>query len=306
MAKRRVGGGKPPGQKKPSLTHFLCLPLVTPTSRPQLEASLKTFKDQVSPPTDEAKQAADVVYVHPQAIRPVGTLHCTLGVMSLDKDKIAEAISLLQGIDIPAMLRGATHEDQSSVGAADSTSSNLASTKISDTPFPAESAQGPVKVDLKGLVSMHSPKSTSVLYSAPSDENGRLFPFCTALQKVFKDKGFIIDDRPLKLHATIVNTVYAKSRKPARGGAFQSRFAKAVEGGSDGDVGSSSNGPKANAPLKIDATSILEKYADFVFAQDVVLDRVAICEMGAKKITDGEGNIEDEKYTEVANIALPT
>ena len=126
MGKRRVGGGRPPGQKKPPLTHFLCVPLVTPESRPQLEASLKAFKDQVSPPALEADQAiekddqhhnndGDVVlpYVHPKSIRPVGTLHCTLGVMSLDQEKLAVAISLLESIDINAMLKSAAVQSKS-------------------------------------------------------------------------------------------------------------------------------------------------------------------------------------------------
>ena len=30
--------------KKPPLTHFLCIPLVTPSSRPQLESSIEKFK----------------------------------------------------------------------------------------------------------------------------------------------------------------------------------------------------------------------------------------------------------------------
>ena len=158
-------------------------------------------------------------------------------------------------------------------------------------------AGGSVKVDFKGLVSMHAAKSTSILYSSPSDETGRLLPFCVALQKMFKDRGFIVEDRPLKLHATIVNTIYAKGRN---------RPSKDSAGASNQDAKPQGHGPNANAPLKIDATTILEKYEDFVWARDVTLDRVAICEMGAKKILNENGNVEDEEYTEVANVALPT
>jgi activating signal cointegrator complex subunit 1 len=161
---------------------------------------------------------------------------------------------------------------------------------------------------------MHSPKQTSILYIAPTDETGRLTPFCIALQKMFKDKGFMIDDRPLKLHATIVNTIYAKGRKrPPRSNAYESSSGNAKAKHQLGEVDPSTpddrsqgHGPNANAPLKIDATAILEKYEDFVWAKDVVLDRVAICEMGAKKVVDEEGNVKDEEYTEVACIALPT
>ena len=314
MGKRRVGGSRPPAQKKPPLTHFLCVPLVTPESRPQLEASLKLFKDQVSPPAPEANQAiekaeqsdkkdGDVVlpYVHPKSIRPVGTLHCTLGVMSLDNEKLKEAISLLQSIDIHAMLKDITaqQKDASEVSstAHESIPGKLASLEKPITPPTLDRPESVFKVDLKGLVSMHSAKSTSILYSSPADETGRLPPFCIALQNIFKDKGFIIEDRPLKLHATIVNTIYAKGRKgPSTGDA----------GASNQEAKSQGHGPNANAPLKIDATTILEKYAEFVWAKDVTLDRIAICEMGAKKILDGNGDVKDEEYIEVANFALPT
>lgn len=313
MGKRRVGGGRPPGQKKPPLTHFLCVPLVTPESRPQLEASLRLFKDQVSPSAPEVNQAIDkaeannskdgdmvLPYVHPKSLRPAGTLHCTLGVMSLDQEKLAGAISLLESIDIHAMINDSTVQSKKASEASSapqgSTSETLASLEKPITPPALARADGPFKVDLKGLVSMHSAKSTSILYSSPADETDRLVPFCVALQKVFKDKGFIVDDRPLKLHATIVNTIYAKRRNgPPKGSA----------GASNQEVKAQGHGPNATAPLKIDATTILEKYEDFMWAKDVILDRVAICEMGAKKVLDENGDVKDEEYTEVANIALP-
>ena len=318
MAKRRVGGGRPPSQKKPPLTHFLCVPLVTPASRPQLEASLKLFKDQVSPAANEAVDNAelkgdeDVILpcVHPKAIRPLRTLHCTLGVMSLDKERLDEAISLLRSIDISVLLtdsaKDADNAALSETSAANDTSMDLSTLQKPISPPAMEEAGEPLKVDLKGLVSMHSRKSTSILYSAPSDQTGRLLPFCIALQKRFQEQGFITDDRPLKLHATIVNTIYAKGRnRPPRGGAFKSSFAKTEEGSVTQQSGFQDHGPNANAPLKIDATTILEKYEGFVWAKDVVLDRIAICEMGAKKVLDEEGNVVDEAYTEVASIALP-
>ena len=65
-----------------------------------------------------------------------------------------------------------------------------------------------------------------------------------------------------------------------------------------------------NAPLKFDARPLLEAYESFVWAEDVVLDRIAICEMGAKKKkkerVDGGGSVvgEEEEYTEVASVGL--
>ena len=89
------------------------------------------------------------------------------------------------------------------------------------------------------------------------------------------------DTRPLNLHATIVNTIYAKGRKSA------------------------GHGPDAQAPLRFDATAILEQWENFFWAKDVVLDRIAICEMGAKNVLDAEDRVIGEAYTEVASVQLP-
>ncbi|KAK4547952.1 hypothetical protein LTR36_010671 [Oleoguttula mirabilis] len=344
---RYRGSRKQPGQKRPPLTHFLCLPLVTPESRPQLEASMKQFQDAVAIKeqaslidleheggVSSAKQGTVVSGVHPKAIRPVGVLHCTLGVMSLSKQKLDEAVELLQSLDVSAMLSEAR---KNAVQEQASTSEQTAESKPADgptslerpiSPPKVERSTVPLKVDLKGLVSMHAPQQTSILYSAPSDPSERLYPFCLALQKLFTDKGFLVpDDRPLKLHATVVNTIYAKGRKqPPKRSVKQQTLdasqavhteqagkplakADAAGMGEQPETGeqedrSQGHGPNATAPLKIDATAILERYKDFVWAENVVLDRVAICEMGAKKLTDAEGKVVGEEYTEVAVAKL--
>ena len=338
MARHR-GSKRPPTQKKPPLTHFLCLSLVAPKSRRQLETSLQRFRDDVSPTgskddeeTDKAandkKPERDTVspVVHPKAVRPVGALHCTLGVMSLDNEKLSEAIECLNVVEVKAMLSGVTKTDaiRNETDAAKPTVSG-SSLDRPISPPEVERSSGPLTVNLKGLESMHSPQKTSILFIAPEDASGRLYPFCLALQARFKEKGLLVeDDRQLKLHATIVNTIYAKARKQRRKPDFDSKASKQIERDStiatpaqdeelakprpteDQEDRSHGHGPNANAPLKIDATSILEKYKDFVWAENAVLDRIAICEMGAKKVLDADGNVIAEEYTEVASIALPS
>lgn len=263
------GAGRPPSQKKPPLTHFLCLPLVTPTSRPELETSIQTFRNHVAP--DQPEQTNLATPIHPKAIRPVGVLHCTLGVMSLDEEKLGKAIDLLKSLDVEQLLSEAT-----------STASELPPTESVGDKNPRSSALSPIVIDLKGLASMHTPENTSILYIDPSDTSDRLYPFCLALQKLFRNEGILLpDDRNLKLHATIVNTIYAKGRN------------------------SQGHGPNAKAPLKIDARALLEEYKDFVWAENVVLDRIAICEMGAKRRMDDNGNVVGEEYTEVVSVTLP-
>lgn len=334
---RRSGQRKPPPQKKPPLTHFLCLPLVTAASKPQLEASIRSFRDDVAPidpkhinetakpsqetltnPTEAAGQ------VHPKAIRPVGALHCTLGVMSLDSARLAKAINLLEGINIEQMLANAVTKanitsstDETStridheVGEVESLSRPISPPATSNSSSSPQAQ--PIRIELRGLVSMHAPQNTSILYTAPQDFSGRLYNFCLALQDHFKEQDLLVpDDRKLKLHATLVNTIYAKVRRktfPRRSnskapGANPSIPSEAELNANLGDR-SEGHGPNANAPLKIDARELLEKYKDFIWAENVVLDRIAICEMGAKKKMDGEGNVIAEEYSEVASVPLP-
>lgn len=224
-----------------------------------------------------------------QAIRPVGALHCTLGVMSLNNEQLSQATALLEGLDVPSLL----------------------SKVAEDEPL------RPLVINLKGLESMHAPEKTSILYAAPADPSERLYSFCLAVQELFKDQGLLVeDDRKLKLHATIVNTIYAKGKKmpanrhaatPAGKPSFD-QSASTASGSSltpqdDGSI--QGHGPNANAPLKIDARTLLDQYKDFVWADNIALDRLAICEMGAKKVTDADGKVIAEQYTEVASIALP-
>jgi hypothetical protein len=64
--------------KKPRLTHFLALPLVTPTSHPQLESALARLRTEIE----------NTGVVDGKALRPIGTLHLTIGVMSLGAETL--------------------------------------------------------------------------------------------------------------------------------------------------------------------------------------------------------------------------
>ncbi|KAK5736947.1 hypothetical protein LTR17_007094 [Elasticomyces elasticus] len=315
---RHKGPRQLPGPKKPPLTHFLCLPLVTADSRQQLESSINQFRDEVVDGQADADGDEDTSKVHPKAIRPVGALHCTLGVMSLDKAGLEEAVQALQSLDMKSMLQQARSQlptptmKNSEVAIEPGTlGTNLSSLTRPVSPPLTGREVAPLSIDLKGLVSMHDPQNTSILYSAPEDRSNRLYPFCQAVQKHFSDAELLVpDDRPLKLHATIINTIYAKGKKKPpmrqrdREEAAEQDEAGEGAGGAEDDR-SQGHGPKAKAPLKLDATALLERYGEFVWAENVVLDRIAICEMGAKKIMDAEGRVLNEEYTEVASVQLP-
>ncbi|KAB2579567.1 hypothetical protein BFW01_g4784 [Lasiodiplodia theobromae] len=278
--------------KKPPLTHFLCVPLVTTESKPQLQASLQNFKEAVLCQED-VDLAGDGVSggIPEKAIRPVGTLHLTLGVMSLQSpEEVEEAVSLLQSLDLVALLRESqpTNIAQATIPPqpeSGKTSVLDASTTRDQPPVPGPT--DPLAISLRSLVSMHPPGKTSILYAQPEDPTGRLYSFCDGLRRLFTEKDLMVEDtRPLKLHATIVNTIYAKA------------------GGRHGKGTSAGHGPNARAPVRIDATSLLPNYADYVWADNIHVGKIAICKMGAKKILDAQGSVVSEEYEQVASAEI--
>lgn len=373
--------------KKPPLTHFLCVPLVNATSKKQLEDNLRAFKEDVchGPSMPESVSSttpgvtgstheadgndtlvSDAVGSAPQrnpsfiaekAIRPVGALHLTLGVMSLDATALASAISFLSEINIHSLLNtqeklpNPSPQAQVRPDKPEETCTPLSqqpaslTRQVSPPPISTKrSHDEPIEVCLNSLISMHPPYKTSILYTAPEDPTLRLQPLCEELRKRFQEAGFLIEDtRPLKLHATLVNTIYVKGRKkrgkgkpkvvvnevteteetkelqqsePGKGNTPTAAGPSKEETAKDDpnqtpadekeDDRSQGHGPDAKAPLRIDARDILERYKDFVWAEHVLLDRIAICEMGAKKILDDNGEVIREEYKEAATLKLPS
>ncbi|KAH7399082.1 AKAP7 2'5' RNA ligase-like domain-containing protein [Phaeosphaeria sp. MPI-PUGE-AT-0046c] len=317
------GGNKRQGKgkgvpRKPPLTHFLCLPLVTDTSREQLQRSLETLK----------RDLQEKAVVPPKAVRPLGTLHLTLGVMSLDETKMEEAKQYLQNLGLHRLLRDLTQRGVAEKAAEDGTiSENLNAAALPDTDG--------LTIGLEALTPMQSPQNTSILYATPVDPTHRLYSFASALRKDFTEKGFMIEDtRPLKLHATIINTIYAKpgggrgrkntvketlkhiehkvsphhhSHSPHTNNTSHSitdSDHKAVDKASSDDEEqveqNQGHGPDAKSWLRFDARELIEKYKDFKWAEEVRIDRVQICKMGARKVwsggREGEGEVLDERY----------
>ena len=236
-----------------------------------------------------------------KALRPVGAIHLTIGVMNLPtEDQVEAASKFLDSLDLTQMLRAATPTaapkpapvlDSSSSYAAEATSCGSGE---KDDPIQTDSIIGgvapeispePLVVKLKGLTSMHNPSKTSVLYTAPEDPTSRLQAFGEALRNAFTIADLLVPDkRPLLMHATIVNTLYAKKTRDRHKGSGHGRRNRSVE--------------------KVDATTLLEEFATYEWAVDIRIEKVSICEMGAKKeIVDGA--VVNEEYTEIASAPMP-
>lgn len=206
------------------------------------------------------------------AVRPLGTLHLTLGVMSLNKDGVEKAVNILGGLKLREVLaesRLAKFDKMSAAAALALSGGSIDDSQLSQP-------NSSLSLTIQGLHSMQPAAKATVLYAPPSDPAGVLYDFCKLLQKPFQDSGLMIDEnRPLLLHATIINTIYVKNT-----------------GGSSGARG------KRREKLTIDARELLSQYDDYVWAEDMPVTRVALCRMGAKAI---EGT-DDAAYEVEADV----
>ncbi|KAG5298281.1 nitrositive-stress induced transcript [Histoplasma ohiense] len=188
------GGDKSPQQmrnitSRPRLTHFLCLPLVNSTSIPQLVSSLAEFRDSIPlvPPPVSALVAASAQLPHTPlfpngALRPLGTLHLTLGVMSLPtKERLEEALAFFHSLDLESMLRDVEAQARA-VTAGESGISNA---------IAADTAPQPLIIDLKSLHALPKARAATILHAQPVDNTSRLYPFCVSLRNKFIEAGFI-------------------------------------------------------------------------------------------------------------------
>ncbi|KAI4250246.1 MAG: hypothetical protein LQ352_005418 [Teloschistes flavicans] len=337
-----------PPKGTPKLTHFLCLPLLTQSSTPQWQKSLQQFANDATNPFQTSPNSAATSNgkdsrtepspaIPSKAIRPLGALHLTIGVMSLQtEEKLNAATALLEGLDITNLLPTARKSE-----------SDLEAETAQDSVATSSEGPSPLLLSFTALQSMHSPKSTTFLYVPPADHTGRLYPFCQALKARFTQEGLMVEEmREMKLHATVLNTLYAGkvwSKMKAPMGAEKppqdddaSRIdefhqADTARDGQDYPENSAGTTPLTGEPqvqngsrsepfspseskptakkkkqvLRFDARSLLTKYATFEWAKDVRIEKLAICEMGAKKILDEHGTIIGEQYKEVACVALP-
>lgn len=251
--------------KAPPLTHFLCIPLVTAASRPQLSQSISAFRDDVTRP--KALGGFDLPV---DAVRPVGTLHLTLGMMSFPKDEgLDKAVELLKSLkprEIMSTVKAPVIPG-SSGGEEDAAAAN---------------DQPQLLITLKGLHTFQKADKATVLFAPPSDQTGVIQGFSEKVKALFKDAGLLApDDRPLLLHATIVNTIYVK-----------------------GNRNSHSHGKRrGDRTFVADGQAIMDRYEDQVWLENAPLDRIAICRMGAKPVEEN-GTVVDAAYEVEAEVGF--
>ncbi|KAF7522876.1 hypothetical protein PCG10_007015 [Penicillium crustosum] len=390
-------------QKRPQLTHFLCLPLVNAKSLSQLEESLATFKTAhitdpgpASQPSSNSQRDTSRLGLPSTAFRPLGTLHLTLGVMSLpNKERLDQALTFFQSLDLADLMKEAERVS--------------AQTQQKRTLH----RSSPLTVSLESLHALPQGQSATILHASPVDPTGRLLPFCIKLRDKFIEAGFIQSEpekrpagrqkpanrfvqdfpvpsesatissdvslhpreseipsttpgvsrkpdpsiaiiprqpkqRPLLLHATIVNTIYVRGRQsqnkdakkhgPPKRLTFDARnlISQYRNYYSEGNQTIPHPGPNVSPgnteshhrrtksspiPNKNIIPTRHENHSatpppppsqghPFIWAREIPLDTICICEMGAKKLYPGVDDRQGlnerlgEKYTVVAERSL--
>jgi len=116
------------------------------------------------------------------------------------------------------------------------------------------------------------------------------------LRTLFTDAGYILPDdgRGLLLHATIVNTIYARQGRRSAGGG---RSGRGRGRGKDG------RGRGKDGKVRFDARGVVGRYEGFEWMRDVRVERIAICEMGPREVEGREG--EGVRYVEVVGREMP-
>ncbi|KAL2835164.1 AKAP7 2'5' RNA ligase-like domain-containing protein [Aspergillus cavernicola] len=221
MSEKKHNQNKTPNRprpKRPPLTHFLCLPLINSISLPQFESSQATFKASITPafPTksaqNEHQQQRQRPLIPDDAIRPLGTLHLTLGAMSLPTpERLDEAIRFFHSLDLAVLMRNAEgNAAQKKRLNASSRNREIPAIELVDkgieeekdntmgealepigAPQNKSTTPDPFTISLESLHVLPRARSATVLYAAPVDPTSRLYPFCEILRNKFLEAGFL-------------------------------------------------------------------------------------------------------------------
>ena len=227
----------------------------------------------------------------------------------LEPRQVELAIQKLDSLDIGSLL-GNT---DSSVTSKASTKDGQASTRTGDDAtqtlgteetraFRNRQTVSPIYISLQSISSMHNARKTSILYTDPLDESGRLYAFCQRLRAIFDQNNLLVqENRPLKLHMTVMNSVYAETNsKPSAGSPTEGQDTHK-------DPKTEGRGRRRSRSVKFDARELIESLNKTCFVDgELKLEKLAICRMGAEKIHDETGRVVDERYEEIAVKALPT
>ncbi|BGP28094.1 hypothetical protein JCM10295v2_007081 [Rhodotorula toruloides] len=234
-------------------THFLALPLThTPRVASQLAETLPSPWNTCPPEVPR------------KALRPIGTLHLTLGVLHLENDEQFERAKrwLEEELNVKELLGWAGE------------AARLRRGEVKGDQKADVASIEPLVINLRSLKPMKGQpaRSAAVLYLSPHDPTERLKTFAQSLRDAAVESGTMREEhdpkrRKVLLHATVVNTRHSSP------GIREKRY---------------------------DFTSTIEQCRETEWAANVPIDGVALCKMGARPTENGDAEYTVVAWRELA------
>ncbi|KAH9831484.1 uncharacterized protein C8Q71DRAFT_782775 [Rhodofomes roseus] len=196
---------RPPRQPRLQLTHFISLPI---GHHAELQKTISSLTDGLL--------AADpaIAGLDPTIVVPARRLHLTLGVMSLKKEVSAEQSEAAPASD------GAEQSPAVDKPTLASAIAHLESLK----PQIMQLLEGKkLQVELSRIDIMRfraNIKRANVMWVGPPEEGElaeRLRVVAVFVNESFMEAGFLAEERELKLHCTVLNSIYRKPRHQYKG-----------------------------------------------------------------------------------------
>lgn len=263
------------------LTHFLCMPIATTLSRAQLEQTLHQFRND--PSTSE---------IPPGAYRPLQTLHLRVKTLSLKTgDRVDAACQHLRSLNPDGLLQRALKEslrctrgvrgEQQITPSIDQGSSKNDVLADSKSPSLTITLSGVRCTPLRGQGTLNRRLQASCI-----DSTSRLMPFLDEIRKSFDGAGFrIASDRQTYNELVVLlstmsnrpNTIIRDAKQPDK---FRQVY-----------------------PPLFETQNIIEKFEDFVFAENIKLEKLSLCELGLHTALEKFG--AETHLPEVCSVPLP-
>ncbi len=247
--------------QKYGLTHFLTIPLVTPTSRPQIRDSFKCLWDDLT-----------AIDVPTDAIRPLGLLHLNLGTsLSLKTpEHMDKAIDILKKLSFKEALP-TMHESSTSWNLSRHSSSLLPTSN-----YNTNNSMAPPSVSISSLFCTPGKEAVALRLTANVyDATHRVRDWKVRLAHAYQAAG--LSPKP---KGTYDPQVRAAMNEILDSYDSTVRLVK-IPDSTKATPCKWKPGKLINECLpSIDARGLLERYKDHVWIENAPLERVSICKMG--------------------------
>lgn len=267
-----------------NLTHFICIPLVTASSRPQLTRSLGLLRD--SPVSGNVPLRAFV---------PIDTLKMSVKItMSLPTpDRFAMAEKLLQSLDLNSLTRELSKPSLRERSIKERFADLKKSLSLS--PVASMNQPLPLRVTLSGLIA--SPTGyhdimAHTFYAQCHDPTFRVNHLCNNLAIIFEAAGLYNPSSSYRIQKSV---------------GFALSGVCLIQ---TGLIPSSEFVPARRQPgklqrsksLKIDSRDLVRTFKEFVWADNIRLERLSICQLGFHKRARQQGL--DAQLLEACSVSL--